>query len=513
MSLYRKYRPQTFADVVGQNPVVQTLVNAIKNDNVAHAYIFTGSRGTGKTTTARILAKALNCTDRQGAEPCNKCSNCQQITAGSLLDVLELDAASNRGIDEIRELRETIRFQPTTASAKVYIIDEVHMLTKEAFNALLKTLEEPPAYVYFVLATTELEKIPPTIISRCQRFDFKRLPKPDLIEMLKNVCEQEKLTADAEALALIADEAMGGARDALSLLEQLTTNDNDLTANGVKKLLGHSDDQQVANFLTALKENDTLEAINVIKQLEMDGVNCKHFYEQSLIQLRRNYYTALQQNSATNWELKVLQKLEENYQLFRTSDQPFLAFEVLAGLLCEKEVTTQAIVEAEVASVPKIIQQEPVVSVPREVLQAPEPTISETKPEPELESEPKQQVPEKKPPMQKAAVGGVSLAMLQKDWPKIVERISSASVRISAKQVSVWSLDPDTLTLAFGSQFLKEQLTTVQALNELENAVYDYTGARLQIKPHNEIVTDQDSESKQKASSFVDSALDLFNDL
>jgi DNA polymerase-3 subunit gamma/tau len=174
VALYREWRPQTFSEVVGQQHVTRTLANAVNQDRIAHAYLFCGPRGTGKTSVAKILAKAVNCLDRQGAEPCNQCDNCRRITQGNSMDVLEIDAASNRGIDEIRDLREKIKFAPTGGKAKVYIIDEVHMLTNEAFNALLKTLEEPPAQILFVLATTEPHKIPATILSRCQRFDFRR---------------------------------------------------------------------------------------------------------------------------------------------------------------------------------------------------------------------------------------------------------------------------------------------------------------------------------------------------
>ena len=220
-ALYRKYRPKKFSEVVGQDHVKKVLMRAIEEGRVSHAYIFAGPRGTGKTTTARILAKALNCEHREGAEPCGKCYSCRAIDEGTFMDVVELDAASNRGIDEIRRIREGASFRPIEGKYKVYIIDEVHMLTREAFNALLKTLEEPPPHVVFVLATTNLEKVPPTIVSRCQVLEFRNLPEDLIVERLREVCEKEGIDVTEEALKLIAKRSMGGMRDALTILEQV----------------------------------------------------------------------------------------------------------------------------------------------------------------------------------------------------------------------------------------------------------------------------------------------------
>lgn len=220
MALYRQWRPRTFREVAGQEHIVRTLQNALKNGRVTHAYLFCGPRGTGKTTTAKVLAKALNCLDPQGVEPCGGCSNCLEIQAGTSMDVIEIDAASNRGIDEVRELRENIRFSPTTGSKRVYIIDEVHMLTDPAFNALLKTLEEPPGHAVFILATTEPHRVPLTILSRCQRFDFHRINPPVMAQRLKEVAEGSGIEIEEGALELIIKAADGGLRDALSMLDQ-----------------------------------------------------------------------------------------------------------------------------------------------------------------------------------------------------------------------------------------------------------------------------------------------------
>lgn len=239
MALYRKWRPQDFSDLIGQEHISETLSNAISTGKVAHAYLFSGPRGTGKTSTAKILAKALNCEHGPTPTPCNQCVCCQKINDGSFMDVFEIDAASNRGIDEIRDLRETVKFAPVDGKYKVYIIDEVHMLTTEAFNALLKTLEEPPSHVVFILATTEVHKVPITIQSRCQRYDFKRITKDDILKRLVMITDEMGLNADKDALSIIAIQADGGMRDALSLLDQcLAFTKDELTVTQVRKVLG-----------------------------------------------------------------------------------------------------------------------------------------------------------------------------------------------------------------------------------------------------------------------------------
>ncbi|MEZ0368003.1 MAG: DNA polymerase III subunit gamma/tau, partial [Candidatus Sericytochromatia bacterium] len=221
LALYRKWRPQRFMDVVGQEHISRTLLNSIRQDRLAHAYLFCGPRGTGKTTSARLLAKALNCSSPVDGEPCNACSNCEEITAGHSLDVIEIDAASNRGIDSARDLREQVRFTATGGRYRVFIIDEFHMLTKEAFNALLKTLEEPPENVIFVLATTEPHEVLPTVVSRCQRFDFQRISTRAMSEHLQKVAAAEQIGVSAAAIEAMARKANGGLRDGLSLLDQV----------------------------------------------------------------------------------------------------------------------------------------------------------------------------------------------------------------------------------------------------------------------------------------------------
>ncbi|MEJ5257412.1 MAG: DNA polymerase III subunit gamma/tau [Fervidobacterium sp.] len=270
-SLYRKYRPSTFREIVGQGHIKKLLKNALEKRTLSHAYIFAGPRGTGKTTTARILAKSLNCEKNQFGEPCNECASCKSIDNGSHLDVVELDAASNRGIDEIRKIRDGVNFTPVMGKYKVYIIDEVHMLTREAFNALLKTLEEPPEHILFVLATTNPEKIPPTIISRCHVLEFRNISKEDIVQRLKEVCESEGFDVTEEALEKISKKAAGGLRDALSILEQVVRYaGGEVTSEVVEEALGYVSEDVLMRFLDALFSGDGHTVENVLDEVYIE---------------------------------------------------------------------------------------------------------------------------------------------------------------------------------------------------------------------------------------------------
>ncbi len=266
-TLYLKYRSQTFADLIGQDPIAKTLKNAVEQGRVAHAYLFSGVRGTGKTSTARILAKAINCLNRAGAEPCGVCAACMEIGTGAAVDLIEIDAASNRGIDEIRDLRERVKYLPASLKVKVYIIDEAHMLTPEAFNALLKTLEEPPAHVMFVLATTEPHKIPLTVASRCQRFDFRRIETPAVAARLAMIVEAEGVRVDAAALALLARLAKGSMRDGITLLDQLISQGADsLTVERTRELLGLADPETLVSLLGAAVAGDAAVTLGTLQR-------------------------------------------------------------------------------------------------------------------------------------------------------------------------------------------------------------------------------------------------------
>lgn len=284
----RKWRPQSFTDVVGQNHITQTLSNALKNGRLPHALLFTGPRGTGKTSSARILAKALRCPNAVNFVPCNECYSCKEIATGSSVDVMEIDGASNNGVDSIRELRETVMFMPTSGKYKIYIIDEVHMLSTSAFNALLKTLEEPPAHVIFIMATTEVHKIPQTILSRCQRFDFRRISTRQITEHLKLICDQDGVQAEDDALWVIARQGDGSMRDSQSLLDQVITfADGPLTRSNVVEILGLTDRTLLFETLNALVDRNTQAIIKVIEKISQAGFE-PHLFSQDLLEMIRN---------------------------------------------------------------------------------------------------------------------------------------------------------------------------------------------------------------------------------
>jgi DNA polymerase-3 subunit gamma/tau len=274
----RKYRPQTFRDVVNQEHVKTTLENAISQKRIAHGYIFSGQRGTGKTTIARILARCLNCVQGPTAAPCGECASCREITAGGTVDVIEIDAASNRGINEMRELRENVRYQPARDRYKIFIVDEAHQITNEAFNALLKTIEEPPEWVVFVLCTTEAHKIPATIASRCQHFSFRSVDFEDLIARMAWICEQEGIETDQEALAVLAAAGEGSVRDSLSALDQaIACCGSKLDAAEVRALLGAFSLESLEQVSQALLEGDSRRMLEVVDELERNGLNLQHF--------------------------------------------------------------------------------------------------------------------------------------------------------------------------------------------------------------------------------------------
>lgn len=279
----RRYRPQSFGELVGQQRVAQALANAIQRNRVGHAYLFTGARGVGKTSSARIFAKALNCIHGPTPTPCNECEICLGVTAGEDVDVLEIDGASNRGIEEIRQLRSNINVRPSRARFKVYIIDEVHMFTKEAFNALLKTLEEPPEHAKFIFCTTDPEKIPITVLSRCQRFDFGGIQPEDIEGRLSHIVEQENVSASPEALRLIARRANGSMRDSQSLLEQiLAFGDTEITIDSVHRLLGTADIQQIVDMVNAIIDAEGGKALELANAAIHEGVDPGQLLEQLL---------------------------------------------------------------------------------------------------------------------------------------------------------------------------------------------------------------------------------------
>lgn len=295
-ALYRKWRPRTFDGVVGQTAITDTLKNAIKRGKISHAFLFAGPRGTGKTSCAKIFAKALNCTNLQDGEPCNECENCLAADQGTMNDIIEIDAASNNGVDEIRDIRDKVKYAPTQGKYKVYIIDEVHMLSMGAFNALLKTLEEPPEHVVFILATTELQKVPATIISRTQRYNFKRIDQHDLIARMTYILGQEKIDFEEKALEVIAQVADGGMRDSLSILDQILSYDQDkVKYEDALRITGYAAQEKIEQVLLNLLNSETSAALEMVHALLQDGASTKNILDE-LISLTVKGMLAIKSN-------------------------------------------------------------------------------------------------------------------------------------------------------------------------------------------------------------------------
>lgn len=345
-ALYRKYRPTDFNNVAGQKVVIKTLENSIKNNKISHAYLFTGPRGTGKTSIAKILAKIVNCESLNGLEPCNKCVSCTQTNLKQNVDIIEIDAASNNGVDEIRELREKVTLVPTFGKYKVYIIDEVHMLSTAAFNALLKTLEEPPKHIIFILATTEPHKIPMTILSRCQRFDFKKISINDITKRLEYICGQENIKITSKALNLIATLSDGGLRDSINLLDQLTSYTNEeITENDVNEVYGTITQDEVLLLLKNIYSNNLLDIFKLIEKYDNDGKNLVkimdeiiNFLKNTLIFFNDSTYFSSKEDSKRHNELLeyvddekiylTIDLLLDSLKSFKTAADSKLLFEL-----------------------------------------------------------------------------------------------------------------------------------------------------------------------------------------
>lgn len=520
MTLYRKYRPQAFSDVSGQDHVTKTLINASKQGTISHAYLFNGPRGTGKTSSARIIAKVLNCENIKNSTPCQTCDACTQITAGNLIDIIEIDAASNRGIDEIRDLKETLLYQPSFVKSKVYIIDEVHMLTKEAFNALLKTLEEPPEYVYFILATTELEKIPETIISRCQLFHFRRIGVEDIVKRMEFICNEEKIKFDEGGLREIAIQAEGGLRDALTLLEQLRDSLDILDQDSVRNFLGMSDQSLIRGLLDACNAGDKTGACEAASKLLIGMRTFTQVYKDVLEAARENFLENLNAGKSTSQIRNMIERLEKNNQLFRSSQFPQLALEVTIAELMEgvaEDVVQPAPrvhrkVEKVIEPTPAPIKSAPV-SAPIPAPPAPEKLVTKTV-EPKVE--PVKEVKNTEPPAQ---TGDIGLRDIKRSWRKIIDNVKRPTIRISLKEVELVELKGTTIIAAVSSEFHFKQLCKMEHIKEIEDTINEIVGHSLTLEIKNQETTtngraarSEDTSSREvpKIDNFVSEAKDIF---
>lgn len=363
-ALYRVWRPQRFDEMIGQSLITQTLKNAIKTKQISHAYLFAGPRGTGKTSAAKVFAKAVNCQFQQDGEPCNECDTCKAITKGTLNDVIEIDAASNNGVEEIRDIRDKVKYAPTEAEYKVYIIDEVHMLSTGAFNALLKTLEEPPANVIFILATTEPHKIPATIISRTQRFDFKQIQAKDSLSRMTYILNEKQVSYDEEALKVIAKASEGGMRDALSILDQVISfGDDSVTLENALLVTGAVRKQLLVDYLTAVMHNETQQALVTVQEILADGKDPERFTE-DLVNLTRDLL--LYQQSPELVAQIELDQVDDQFKALAqaiTPQQLYAIIDALNDIQQQMRFTTHEDVYLEVLTVKLAgLQQQPVVS-------------------------------------------------------------------------------------------------------------------------------------------------------
>lgn len=498
---YRKWRPQQFADI--QEHVAKTLLNALATERVAHAYLFCGPRGTGKTSTARILAKAINCLTNGKGEPCNKCTMCQAITEGRALDVIEVDAASNTGVDDIRNLREKVNYAPNEARKKVYIIDEVHMLSTSASNALLKTLEEPPPHVVFILATTEVQKLLPTILSRCQRFDFHRHTLANTVAELNRVCQGEGITAEPEALTLIARAATGSLRDALNLLQQLNAfYGNELKLTHAQAMLGISGDTRTKELVKHIIDKDTSAGIMTLNNVNNDGLDLRQFHRELVEYLR--LLLLIKTGSSESVEMTE-DDVKELKELANKATLPQILKAVKRFGQLELNLDSYATLPLELAIVDSIIPDAEVKEEPIRKAD-PEPVVHKAPPKvsPPLQEKPVQSVEKKsnisdppanspvaeKPASQKPESSplnnGDPIAQLQSQWSKMIneapEGMSKTPAAALLRSARPKEIVEDVLVLSFKFPILKENLEKIENQKTAEKIVSSFMGRPCKVR-------------------------------
>ncbi len=547
---YRKWRPQTLADVVGQEHITKTLLNALESGRVAHAYLFCGPRGTGKTSTGRILAKAINCQKNGKGEPCNACSMCQATTNGSALDVIEIDAASNRGIDDIRELRERVKFAPNSARYKVYIIDEVHMLTTDASNALLKTLEEPPPHAIFVLATTESHKLLPTILSRCQRFDFRRLSHAAVVSKLAHICREEGISIETQGLRLVARSVSGSLRDAENLLQQLVAYyGRQIDVSQVQDMLGLTADSRVRELVGHIAAKDVSAGLATINSLVGDGLDLMQFNRGLVEYLRNMLLVKSGAESAVDLAVEdlaevralvgklAMEDIVKTLKLFgqidlRARDYSSLPLELaLVESILVKESKPQAI-----ARQPAVRKAEPAIPKPAASVSKPEtpPTkvmepvveYSTKTPKPEMAKpveQPKarepapsemavptpEPVPEPEPPARVPGTSGPpELERIRNQWSdfaKMLKGVRNLDAHLRSSRPE--AVEDDTLVLMFDNDFCKEQVESPKNIREVEKKLVEKFGSPNKIRC---VSKAKEAKPRQKVeSNLVKAAQDL----
>jgi DNA polymerase-3 subunit gamma/tau len=492
---YRKFRPQTLAEVVGQEPVTQTLLNALSSGRISHAYLFCGPRGTGKTSTARSLAKAVNCLTNGHGEPCNACEMCQAITEGRALDVIEIDAASNTGVDDIRSLRERVNYAPNQARYKVYIIDEVHMLSTSASNALLKTLEEPPEHVIFILATTESHKILATIMSRCQRFDFRRIAQNDIVGHLAHICDIEGITIEPEALRLVAKSATGSLRDALNLLEQLTTYyGSEISLHQIQETLGITGDWRTRELARHIINSDVAAGVATINSVNTDGLNLRQFNRELVEYLRGLLLVktgAEESVDLTAEDLAELKELASRASL----PQVLKAVKVFGQLELDLESHSTlplelAIVDCSLTSLPE--QESPPQQPEYEASQPQKKTAPAPVPQPEESRLAPEPAPAEVPPSMSYTsppqTSDEETARLRQDWKKLIAEVppdirkTPALAILRSAGVMPVSIDNGTVVLSSRYPYLKEKLEDPENQRVVEKVISSFLGRPCRVR-------------------------------
>ncbi|MGQ9524515.1 MAG: DNA polymerase III subunit gamma/tau [Armatimonadota bacterium] len=504
VALYRKYRSQTFDELMGQRHVTQTLRNALKAGHAAHAYLFCGPRGTGKTTTARLVAKALNCDRAPTDNPCNQCDPCRRITEGRSMDVIEIDAASNRGIDDIKELREQVRYAPSQERCKCYIIDEVHQLSADAFNALLKTLEEPPKHVYFILATTEVHKVPKTIVSRCQRFDFRTATVQDLVENLRRVVQSEGIRITDDAIQAIARAANGGWRDSLSLLEQVASySTNEITADEVQAILGSVELSALFSLADAVAAKDAGEVFRCVDRLLSEGKEPRrlltalggHFRDLMLTVAAYDHaverygpelasqYKAQAEKMPARFILHAAEALQAaESQLRWTSDHRLLLELTLVKLTTDSHTASTASLQTQQAKA-ETPPQAQAVAKSHPSPQAPEqPALGLPKSETASAA---QTSPAPKTRQQHAVDSesrrSLSLEWVQQAWPTVVERLTPKALQSVARRAVVVAVEGRCIKLS-GTKAVVSTLARENSRQALERTLKDVLDVAVTVK-------------------------------